>query len=397
MSEVEVRLSTVYEAARQLNASSDRLFLAVERVQHHVEELVGLGFESPAAAVFIEQYGSQRSLMSSIPETLRSFAQQLQRAADDLAAALEANTPESLILESPPPVSVPVPVVEAGALLTTVGTFGVPFYRRYGRRTVPTAAEEVKPLKSAPVMLTPSSYVSAGNRALFEEWTKARNEVSSASALRDDLLEQRQEKQQELNALKNRILTFNPGADLTRIERVVSLEGQIQALDAQIAALDGQISLSEARADELAERLKWVLPGAGADLEKIRALENGRTAQIVLDNTYDCVHYVASRLPIPANMATDAHLWNENVLKLTEYGVQQGNVPLPGSVLVMEREHPYADSVNGHVMYVEAVDERGVWVTDNLHPDKPVLLSALTSETSGPNISYVYFPWHTRA
>jgi len=288
-----------------------------------------------------------------------------------------------------------VPAVEAGAVLTAGA--GVPFYRRYSRHSSIASVEVVTPAKPVPVALTPSSYVSAANRALFDEWTKARNETSSAAAVRDDLLEQRQEKQQELNALKNRILTFNPTANLTGIERVVTLEAQIQALDAQIAVLDTQIARTEDKVNELAHRLQWVLPGAGADLEKLRAMETGKTAQIVLDNTYDCVHYVASRLPIPANMATDAHLWNDNVLKLAEYGLQRGDVPLPGSVLVMEREHPYADSVNGHVMYVEAVDERGVWVTDNLHPDKPVLLSALTSEVTGPNISYVYFPWHTRA
>jgi hypothetical protein len=47
-------------------------------------------------------------------------------------------------------------------------------------------------------------------------------------------------------------------------------------------------------------------------------------------------------------------------------------------------------------MYVERVENGEVWITDNLHPN-PVKLSALTDQTSGPNMEYLYFPWQTHA
>ena len=86
--------------------------------------------------------------------------------------------------------------------------------------------------------------------------------------------------------------------------------------------------------------------------------------------------------------------WTE---KMTQYGVSSGNVPLVGSVLVMEKTHSYADHVYGHLMLVNRVDSDGaVWVTDNNHPSAAVKLSDLTSETSGANISYLYLPWFTQ-
>jgi surface antigen len=95
-------------------------------------------------------------------------------------------------------------------------------------------------------------------------------------------------------------------------------------------------------------------------------------------------------------MAANAYLWNDRAAALPQYGITSGNVPLVGSVLVLEKTHPYADPVFGHLMYVERVDNDGIWITDNLHTE-PVKLSALTSETSGTNLSYLYFPWHTHA
>jgi hypothetical protein len=70
---------------------------------------------------------------------------------------------------------------------------------------------------------------------------------------------------------------------------------------------------------------------------------------------------------------------------------------LVGSVLVMEKAHPYADHVYGHLMLVNRVDADGaVWITDNTHPSVAIKLSSLTSETSGANISYLYLPWFTQ-
>jgi surface antigen len=113
-------------------------------------------------------------------------------------------------------------------------------------------------------------------------------------------------------------------------------------------------------------------------------------------NTQDCVNYIVGKIPIPDGMAGNAYLWNERAAALPQYGVTSGDVPLVGSVLVMEQAHPYADPVFGHLMYVERVDMDGVWVTDNVHAE-PVKLADLTDEVSGENIRYLYLPWHTRA
>jgi len=81
-------------------------------------------------------------------------------------------------------------------------------------------------------------------------------------------------------------------------------------------------------------------------------------------------------------------------LKMIEAAL--GDVPLAGSVLVMQPDHPFADDRFGHVMYVERVDSSGgVWITDNFHHE-PVLLSTLTNVTTGPDITYMYFPWQTQ-
>lgn len=94
-------------------------------------------------------------------------------------------------------------------------------------------------------------------------------------------------------------------------------------------------------------------------------------------------------------MALDAHSWNDLVLEHPEYGISIGDQPLEGSVIVLEREHSYADDVFGHVLYVESVSDGEVWVTDNNNPE-PIRFSDLTDQTTGDLVSYLYFPWHTR-
>jgi hypothetical protein len=101
-------------------------------------------------------------------------------------------------------------------------------------------------------------------------------------------------------------------------------------------------------------------------------------------------------MPIPAVIANDAYLWNDNVLRYAEYGISSGDVPLPGSVIAFEREHSWADSQYGHLMYVEKVVNGEVWITDNYHPNTAVRLTDITTEISGENVTYLYFPWHTR-
>ena len=129
----------------------------------------------------------------------------------------------------------------------------------------------------------------------------------------------------------------------------------------------------------------------------IHELEGSESAPYVLSNTRDCVNYIASRVPIPGELAANAHLWDQRAGEYPQFGIRVSEVPLPGSILVMEAEHPYADDRYGHVMLVERVDSAGnIWITDNNHAS-PTRLSDLTTETSGERVKYLYLPWFTKA
>lgn len=163
----------------------------------------------------------------------------------------------------------------------------------------------------------------------------------------------------------------------------------MQAQTAKIRGIEAELA-------DLSLRLDKITPAPGADPALIKAMEGAQTAAIIKQNTQDCVNYVVNRMAIPPKLPTDAHLWNDNIAKMPEYGIRIGHEPLEGSVMVMEREHPYADDLYGHLMYVERVEGDRVWVTDNYHPE-PVLLTDVTDVTSGPTITYLYFPWETKA
>lgn len=388
MSELEARLSTLLTGAQQLQTSSDRLRLSIDNSNRVVDELLYVSDHSTGALILLEDYQAKRATMTAIPDTLRQLSESLQSAHDDIAAAVVADGETAEVVAG----------VEVVSLVTASAAAGV-FHayrrgRRHANRSTPTVITTAATLGTAWAMSTP--FVAGVNRTLYEDWSASKHRIETSTELRETLSQERDQKQRELNALTNRILTFTPDANLDRIDRVQGLRSDISDLGGQITQLDAQIAHTRETFVVLDDRMQRVMPGAGAMPDLLVKMETGKTAQIVLDNTQDCVHFVASRVTIPPNMATNAYLWNDNVAKLGDYGIKSGTVPLAGAVLVMEREHPYANDVYGHVMYVEQVDARGVWVTDNLHPEKPILLSDLTSETSGANISYVYFPWNTR-
>lgn len=388
MSDLQARLSTLMTGAAQLRRASERVENSLINTRTAVDMLVASGYESAASVRLIEQFRLSAARMDAMPSLLTQLAQRLDTATADIQGALEAQLP-------PPVIVVSAAVVPSLTGAVTVG------YRRGGRwqnqpplHVTTTTVETVAPV----VTVTPQSYVSRVNRALYDQWAMTRAESESAAALRDDLLAQRISKQQELNALTNRILTFNASADLTKVHRVGLLTSDIAALDTHIADANTHIAAIDTRLSGLAERLQRVTPPVGADATLIAQMEIGKTQDNVVANTYSCVNYVVKHINVPANLAVDAYKWDEAVAKLPQYGMTRGTVPLAGSVLVMEREHAYADPINGHVMIVERVDAVGnIWVSDNLHPDKPVMLSSLTDEISGKNISYVYFPWNTKA
>ncbi|XWX02541.1 CHAP domain-containing protein [Aggregatilineales bacterium SYSU G02658] len=390
MSELEARLTSLQNGAEQLRRSAERVDLSVQAALREIDSLLLTGYESPTVYLLLDELTRRRAAVSGLGAGLRQMGEALQTAHDEIAAAVGDGHVDAV-------------AVVGGALpaaITTTRSHILPPSRRAQRLARMLAAAPTAP---APEMAAPTGiawavsvpFVAAVNRTLHEDWNAARHKLQTSHSLRDALLSERDQQQTELNALSNRILAADPQARLEAIPQVAELQGRIADLDAQIDHLNAQITATEAEFNALHERFQRVMPGAAADVPLIARMEHGQTAQAVLDNTQDCVHYVASRMAIPPGMATNAHLWNDNVARLAQYGLQVGDVPLEGSVLVMERDHPYAHSVYGHVMYVERVDARGVWVTDNQHPE-PVLLSSLTSETQA-HISYVYFPWQTKA
>jgi hypothetical protein len=391
MADVEAKISAMNDGTHQLRASSQRLALIIRAVQNHIDALMAMGFSSPAAEEFIAQYHAQRTMMDELPHNLLQFALRLEEATAELLAATQAQPIESAVIApiaspaSAPLETIATPLVLASALTTPR------YYYAYGRTT---PKKEIPP---TPTQHAISDYVNRVNRPLYEQWSSKYSELTRAQQALDDYTQERTTKTQELTALKNRILSLNPDADLNQVVRVKSLREDISQLDQHIHDTQADIATLQANVDALESRLSVVKPAPGADLHLIAQMEFAKTPDVVIQNTEDCVKYIVGKFAIPPNMATDAHLWNENVLRLTEYGMSVGDTPLVGSVLVMEREHSYAHDVYGHVMYVERVDTDGtVWITDNFHPDTPVRLMDITKETTGANISYVYFPWHTK-
>ncbi|MFQ3647766.1 MAG: CHAP domain-containing protein [Anaerolinea sp.] len=390
MSELEARLTTLRAGAEQLRQSSERVELSVLAALREIDSLLLTGYESPTVYLLLDELARRRAAVSGLGAALRQMGEALQTAHDEIAAAVGDGSVEAAVAVG---TALPVAASAARGHILPPSRRKQRLARMLAAAPAPTAPEVAAPTGVAWAISVP--FVAAINRTLHEDWNAARHKLQTSHNLRDALLTERDQHQTELNALTNRILTFDPQTRLEAVPQVAELQGRLADLDAQIAHLDAQISATEAEFAALHERFQRVMPSEGADVKLIAAMEHGQTAQAVLDNTQDCVHYVASRMAIPPAMATNAHLWNDNVARLTQYGLQVGDVPLEGSVLVMERDHPYADSAYGHVMYVERVDARGVWVTDNNHPE-PVLLSSLTSETQA-HISYVYFPWQTKA
>ncbi len=390
MNKVEAKLDSILAGATLMQTASNHTNATLTHVRQLVEELVMLGMDGALPETFYQQL----PMLEQLPVSLGGYARTLQTAHDEISAAINGDLSQYVVIGTNTMSSITM-------IDPSISTSDKKFLLKLSRRHFAGLAEEVTapvivPMAAA-LAVTNTSYVASVNQPLYEDWTAKKHTLEAATQVKGQLTTERAEKVRELNALTNRIRTFNPDVDLNNISKVMTLQTDISTIDQQLQGLDAQISQTQYDLSSVDERLRRVLPTGGADLNVIAKMEFSSTPQVVLDNTQDCVNYVVGKFAIPPNMATDAHKWNENILKLRDYGISSGQVPLEGSVLVMERDHPYADDRYGHVLYVEQVDNRGVWVTDNLHPDKAILLSDLTSETSGKNITYVYFPWHTKA
>lgn len=240
------------------------------------------------------------------------------------------------------------------------------------------------------------TYYNQANAALGQEVTTKQAEIDSRRANIANL-------EQEKSSLQGQIDQMLAATGGQPTPRIRGVQQQLADIEALIAGENSSIEQLQQQVDQIQARLALVTPGPGADIGLIQSLEGSRTIDAILnatrqaDNSVNCVNWVCTRVPIPPGIPTNALDWVNNAMNHPEYGIQVGNVPLTGSVIVMQPEHSFAHDVYGHVMVVERVDADGsVWVTDNFNHE-PVLLSRLTSEVSGPNIQFLYLPWNTQA
>ncbi len=369
MSEVETKLTQLREAADQMNRSCLRIDDCIANVQAVVQSLTLAGWQSEDGASFALRYGYVQGEMDSWSITMRKLAVDLNRAADDIESAVQSTTG-----------------------ITTDISFSSPGRHGRGRRHNRIKVPDVQ---APPLPYSVDDYVSPINKPLYDKLTADRTSLSSEQLRLDLLVQSRDKLADDLKALKDRLHSYDPKLNLDTVPRVQSIQSQIDGYNQQIAQSQQQVNSLQNEIHDLSTRLDRVKPGAGADLKLITEMSHSQTASWVKDHTEGCVNYIAGRMPIPDNIAQNAYLWDDKAREMTEYGITVGDHPLVGSVIVMEREHSYADDVFGHLMYVERVDKTGVWITDNFHAT-PVNLYDITKEVSGPNIHYLYFPWWTQ-
>lgn len=404
MTVLEARIAQMRQSAVRLRESGRRIDISVKTVHHIVDDLLALGVESPAALEFVARYRHQKNVMDDWGQVVMLFAQHLEAAAAEVEMAVTGQGK----LSDDPQVSpaLPAEVVPfmppagntAPALVSGTSSMGR-FWRRKRRSTDAAPARRHEPGGGPAVVASNDipydGYLSKQNRPLYQAFLDKKAELAEARHHLDDLRHERMEKLEELAALRNRLMSHDSARDIDSIPRVQALKQQIAGIEGQITAAVHTVRTVEIDLARLHERLQRIVPAPGADLNLVASMEGAQTLQVIKEHTQDCVNYIVNRMAIPPGLPTDAHLWNDNIARMPEYGISTGHVPLEGSVLVMEREHSYADDIYGHLMYVEKVENGQVWITDNKHA-APVLLSDLTAETAGPHITYLYFPWQTK-
>lgn len=361
MSEIQVRLAQLRAAADGLTQSGHRLHQSALAVQDVIQELNALGLLAESAALVPQVQAGHLWL-----DTLWVLADGLSRAANDIEGAMQARLPH-------------------------FATGMLPFHLWEEAPSPAAAAADNPPL---PGHIT---YVSSINRPLYDELQLNQTVLVQQEEALQHLQADRDQAASNLLALQNRLRSLDPTIDVGARAEVQALQARVTTLDDEIAATGATIDGLQDRVNTLTARLVRVSPGAGADLDVIHALENTRSAPWLSANTYDCVRHVVERMPVPGTIARDAALWVEIAAGQPQYGISVGQTPLAGSVLVLQPAHPYADDLYGHVMYVERVEGDAVWITDNVHPTEPVRLSDLVSDWDGETMTYLYFPWHTRA
>ncbi|MDX2161458.1 MAG: CHAP domain-containing protein [bacterium] len=379
----------------QLRGASIQFQQSAASLQHIVEHVGGLMDDlnavtsSTASDTTFGRYQGQRGWITEWAGTLERFAERLSQAADEIEWTAQTDT----AAQADAGAAHDAPFSADGQAMPTPGepaanASDTPSLRR------PSSVKLDFAPKAAPPPPAESDYLSPYNRVRMDALMQAQILLPEREAALDQIAQERTAAALSARMLSERLAAETTTGDLQALARQ---QARLRDLDAAYQAARGEVEQLRAEADTLSRRLDLLMPEPGANTRLIQAMENGRSPEWLKDNTYDCVRYVVGRVNIPPELARDAYLWDDQAEVLREYGLRMGAEPMPGSILVMERAHPYADDVFGHVMVVERVDANGdVWVTDNFHPTEPVLLRDLTDETR-LHLRYLYLPWHTRA
>jgi hypothetical protein len=376
MSEVEFRLSELREAAEMFNRTSKRIEFSITNIKSTLELLVLLGLNNPEFIAFTQEYLNHRGSLNRWSQQLELFSINLTGAADELENAILNNDTTTMTPNGS----------------RSFGSGGGTSILPLGLSTLFINPEP------SPTPLETGEFVAGVNRPAYEQFQQQQETLIEREEHLNGLLQTRQEKLDDLVAIKNRLLSFDNDIDFGEIPRVQVLENELAGLDQEIINAQDQIGILKIDISDLGARLDVVKPGVGADIGLIEKLDEMKVSSIwVRENTFGCVNHIVNKMPIPDGIPQHAYLWDQTAEQFSQYGITTGDTPLAGSVIVLEREHAYADPLYGHVMYVERVENGIVWVTDNIHPNEPVILSEIIGATSGPDIQYLYFPWHTQA
>ncbi len=391
MAEVEFKIHELREAANQFKKTSQRMDQSMQLVRGLIEPILP-ELKNPEGVLFAQNYHSQRVFIEYWMENLTKFAIRLAQAGDDLEEALYGVSSGK---DATPP---PMTPTEGGVpfVLPSLGALYRSTVAQNTAANLPRPEMEITQRAVTPPVIEEKPYLSAVNSPIYDEMLHNERKLTEQKAQLNTLQQHRDDLAEDLTALENRLMSYDNMTNPDSIPRVQALKTEISAINGQIDQLNSDIQQTDSEISKINVRLERVTPGKDADLLVIAALEQGETPEIIRQNTEGCVNYIVNRMPIPVNIPRDAHLWDNLAAQFDQYGIKMGDTPLVGSVIVFETDHSYADEIAGHLMYVEKVENGHIWITDNNHT-VPVLLSELTDELTGPNIKFLYFPWHTQA
>ncbi|MBZ0289268.1 MAG: hypothetical protein K8I30_16735, partial [Anaerolineae bacterium] len=259
-----MKLSDLRGAAEQMRRSCLRIDESVQSVKGIVAALYDAGYDGGAGA-FALLYAQTYAGVDEWVQTLSDFAGKLSGAADDVERAI---TPHFASLDA--------------------------LYKASGRNMTDldaitsAIAPPAPPLPVQPGILDhPNLYLNSANRPLFNQLLLDKTALTDAQTQVNSLTAQRASVQADLTALKNRLLSYDPNANVNNVPRVTALEDQIKGLDTQITAAQGRVELLGGNVDALTTRLNRIMPGMNADIPLIQGMESGETAPWVKANTQD--------------------------------------------------------------------------------------------------------------